>query len=64
MPLAASPTTFLADFEVDCRRCGHSPCVVVRSTIFTDTELCGPHFFGDRLMIDPELWNEPKEDTE
>jgi len=29
-----------------------------------DTELCGICFFGDRLMLDWELWNEEREETE
>ena len=52
------------DFECDCRICGSSPCVVVDDHPQGDTELCGICFFGDRLMLDWELWNEEREETE
>jgi hypothetical protein len=60
---------FLADYAQDCSQCGAKPCVVLSDpeptgTKRQDTELCGPCFFHDRLMIDPELWNEPEEATE
>lgn len=60
---------YIADFTAECERCGHSPCVIARDverhgTQFHDTKLCGVHFFHDRMMIDPELWNEPREATE
>lgn len=62
-------TFYLADHEAQCDRCGTSPCVVARDfdchgTKLHDTGLCGPHFFRDRSMIDPEQWNEPMEATE
>jgi hypothetical protein len=38
--------------------------VVVDGHIQPETELCGICFFGDRSMIDWELWNETVEDTE
>jgi hypothetical protein len=56
--------TYHPDFDAECRVCAASPCVVVDGHISPDTELCGVHFFHDRLMIDWELWNEPSEDTE
>lgn len=60
---------YLADFSAFCDRCGTSPCVIARDldahgTKLHDTGLCGVHFFHDRAMVDPELWNEPKEGTE
>jgi len=52
------------DFEAECRVCGASPCVVVDSHSQGDTNLCGPCFFGDRLMIDWAEWNNQEEPTE
>jgi hypothetical protein len=52
------------DFSAACIQCGTSPCVVVDGHIQPETELCGICFFGDRSMIDWELWNETVEDTE
>lgn len=62
-------TQYLADYERECSRCGYKPCVAVHSPEGTGesvhfTGLCGIDFFQDRSMIDPELWNEPKEATE
>ena len=50
------------DMQAECRLCGRSPCVDVydpEQRRNSDTDLCGWHFFNDRLMIDWELWNEP-----
>lgn len=60
---------YLADFSTECSKCDATPCVTVRDldihgTQLHDTGLCGIHFFRDRSMIDPELWNEPQEATE
>jgi hypothetical protein len=60
---------YLANFAEECSRCGTSPCVVVSDPEPTgakrhDTELCGVHFFRDKTMIDPELWNDSQEATE
>ncbi len=52
------------DFDNDCRICGTSPTVIVVEHPVPQTDLCGPHFFNDRLMIDPDLWNDQMEDTE
>lgn len=51
---------------VDCEKCAATPVVGIRtpSGEVVCTSLCGPHFFGDRSMIDPDLWNEPREATE
>lgn len=62
-------STYLADFAHECLRCDTRPCVAVHDpeptgTAVVYTELCGVCFFRDRLMIDPELWNEPQEATE
>jgi len=58
---------FLADYSCSCEQCGRNPCVIARdpeNRSTHDSKLCGPCFFRDRMMIDPELWNEPVEDTE
>jgi hypothetical protein len=52
------------DFDEECRICGTSPCVVVEDHPQGDTQLCGVHFFSDRLMVDWEEWNSTPEDTE
>ena len=52
------------DFEAECRICGTSPTVVVDNHIQGETFLCGVCFFGDRLMMDWEEWNEESESTE
>ena len=52
------------DFQSECRICGTSPTVVVQGHTVPNTELCGPHFFKDRVMVDWELWNTLPEDTE
>lgn len=56
--------TYHPDFDAECRICGTSPCVVVDGHGQPDTELCGWHFFHDRVMQDWSLWNEPLEATE
>lgn len=60
---------YLADHSQECERCGTLPTVVVRDpeptgTPVHDTALCGVCFFHDRTMVDPELWNDPREATE
>lgn len=60
---------FLADFTNECEKCGTTPCVAVHDpeptgTTIHFTGLCGVCLFHDRSMVDPELWNEPKEATE
>jgi hypothetical protein len=60
-------TQYFPDWESECRLCDTSPCVIVfDSELRTNsaTELCGTCFFADRLMIDPERWNEDLEATE
>lgn len=57
-------TCYHPDFSAECRLCGSSPCVVVEDHLQPDTELCGVCFFGDRLMIDWDLWNDQPESTE
>lgn len=56
--------TFQPDFDSECTVCGSVPTVIVIGHIQPDTELCGVHFFQDRLMIDWEFWNEEPEETE
>lgn len=50
----------------ECSICNNSPIVGVRSPSnkLASTDLCGPHFFGETIMLDPELWNTPREATE
>jgi hypothetical protein len=53
------------DMEAECRLCGASPCVIVydpENRHNHKTELCGRHFFSDRLMVDWELWNDQREE--
>lgn len=57
-------TCYHPDFAAECRLCGASPCVVVEDHPQPDTELCGVCFFGDRSMVDWDLWNEQPESTE
>jgi hypothetical protein len=58
--------TYEAIYQVECAVCGASPVVGLRapSGIIASTGLCGSHFFGDRLMLDPEEWNSRQEATE
>jgi len=57
---------YTAIYQVECTLCSEEPVVAIRapSGRLASTGLCGPHFFGDRAMSDPELWNEPQEATE
>lgn len=57
-------SVFHPNFKVECRECGRQPTVIVVDHPVPNTELCGPHFFGDRLMVDWELWNNREEDSE
>lgn len=53
-------------YQVECAQCETAPVVGIRSpggTIICSS-LCGPHFFGDRAMNDPERWNTAQEGTE
>lgn len=56
--------TYQPDFRADCSLCGSCPTVIVVGHSQPDTELCGPHFFADRLMADWTLWNDEVEATE
>jgi hypothetical protein len=56
--------TFLPSFEVRCRICETVPTVVIPGHAVEVTELCGVCFFGDRIMLDWDLWDEPKDPTE
>ena len=53
-------------YQIECATCGAAPVVGIRapSGVIIVTSLCGAHFFGDRLMMDPERWNEAQEATE
>lgn len=52
------------DFDGECRECGSSPTVIVINHIVPNTDLCGPHFFADRAMVNWELWNHQPDETE
>ncbi len=52
------------DFTSECRICGTSPTVVVDGHPQGETLLCGICFFGDRAMIEWELWDDEEEPTE
>lgn len=49
-----------------CEVCERSPVVGVEEESGTvrSTDLCGPCFFGEALMLDPEEWNREQESTE
>jgi hypothetical protein len=55
-----------AIFNLECYECSRSPIVGLRSDEGTlqATNLCGTCFFCDRLMEDPDLWNNRPESTE
>jgi len=55
---------FRPNFSRECRECGARPTVIVEGHAVSQTDLCGPHFFADRLMVDWQLWNEQEEATE
>jgi hypothetical protein len=55
---------FKPNFDNECRECGAKPTVVVIDHPIPETDLCGPHFFADRMMLDWQLWNEQPEGTE
>ena len=57
---------YIAIYQVECAVCGHSPVVGLRTPggNITSQGLCGAHFYGDRLMLDPEEWNSQPETTE
>jgi hypothetical protein len=53
-------------YNLDCVECDRSPCVGLRDDDgrLQCTQLCGLHFFGCRLMIDPDEWNTSADSTE
>lgn len=55
---------YYPDFESDCAICGTRPCVIVEDHSQPYTDLCGPCFFSDRMMVDWERWNDQQEPTE
>ena len=58
------PELYRPNFAGECYLCGASPTVVVEGHIVPDTQLCGVHFFNDRLMSDWDTWNLQTEETE
>ena len=57
---------YIAIYQSECAICGTAPVVGfwTPSGQLASTNFCGSHFFGDRAMMDVELWNLPKEATE
>lgn len=57
---------YLPIWQSNCGQCDTTPVVgiLTPSRQIINTNLCGGHFFGDRLMTDPELWNNHREATE
>lgn len=53
-------------YNVDCAECDWTTCVglVDEDGQVTCTNLCGWHFFADKSMQDPDLWNDLREATE
>lgn len=52
-------------FGIVCARCEDMPVVgLIEKHSVRSTSLCGVCFFSDKLMIDPDLWNETTEATE
>lgn len=50
--------TYAPDFDMECRLCGASPCVLVVGHKQPDTELCGWHFFNSPELSNWELWED------
>lgn len=59
-----SSLLYQADFQNDCRICGTSPTVIVNGHKQPETDLCGPCFFNDRSMLNPEDWNSEEHEDE
>jgi len=61
-----SDSQYTPIYQVECAECGIAPVVGIRapSGVIICSALCGPHFFGDRLMLEPERWNQQQEATE
>lgn len=55
-----TPDQYIPVFDIDCSECDNSPCVAMLDDEgnLRCTRLCGICFFGDRIMIDPDLWND------
>jgi hypothetical protein len=62
------PDTFTPIFGIDCKVCESTPVVGVRDpdqpTQIRASGLCGVCHFGDRMMVDYELWNDQPESTD
>lgn len=58
--------TYVVLRQTECSVCTSDPTVGLVSPggEVIATGLCGPHFFGDRGMCDPEIWNNEREATE
>ncbi len=57
-----TPHVYHPNFQLECRLCGTSPCVIVTPHHHPQTGLCGPHFFHLPEMVDWEKWNDSDED--
>ena len=57
---------YLPIWQAECQVCGAAPIVGMRSPSghIISTGMCGPHFFGDKTMDDPDNWNNAQEATE
>lgn len=52
------------NFQGECKDCGSIPTVIVVGHPVPETNLCGSHFFSDRLMVDWNEWNNQPDTTE
>jgi hypothetical protein len=64
-------STYVPIFDAECRNCDHSPVVGLvekgqhgNPDRIRSTNMCGPHFFADRSMVDWDKWNDDVEGTE
>lgn len=55
---------YAPNFTIECQVCATKPTVVVIDHVQPNTELCGPCFFGEHMMVDWELWNDAMDATE
>jgi hypothetical protein len=50
---------FVPDHSAECAACGNSPTVtpIVEGEAIAVINLCGPCYFGEAAMTDPNHWN-------
>ena len=58
------PPIHVENFDYECYLCGAVLTVEVLGHVVLNTQLCGPHFFNDANMTDPELWNDFSQETQ